>query len=306
MTGARAGGEFGKRYEVPVAGGCFHVARTDVSPQDADVVVLAIHGVCSSHMVWCPTVRALSRRVSACVLGPDLRGRARNVALPRPYGIDAHVADMVAALDGAGVEQAVLVGHSLGAYVATAVAAAHPERASGVVLIDGGLAVPTLFRQDTEELVDAMVDAALEPVRTTFASADDYAGAWRAHPAFAGDWNDDVDAYVRYGLDGEPGAVRPAVCEAAVRADLADLVRGETARAAVDRVSAPISLLTAPRGLHNDVALLPTVLVETFAATHPDAYIERIPGVNHYTMLLGGGAGPSRVAAAIAAIAAPA
>jgi pimeloyl-ACP methyl ester carboxylesterase len=301
MTGLRARDPFGTAYAVPVVGGSLHVARTDVAPEDADVVVLAIHGVSSSHMVWCPTVRALSECVSACVLAPDLRGRAANAALPRPYGIETHVGDMLAALDGAGVERAVLVGHSLGAYVATAVAAAHPERVSRVVLIDGGLVVPTLFRKDAEELVDAMVDAALEHARTTYASADQYAGAWRAHPAFAGDWNDDVDAYVRYGLADEPDAVRPALSEAAVRADLGDLVRGETARSAVDRVSAPISLLTAPRGMHNDMALLPAVLVETFAATHPHAYIERIPGVNHYTMLLGTGAGPARVAAAIAA-----
>jgi hypothetical protein len=72
-------------------------------------------------------------------------------------------------------------------------------------------------------------------------------------------------------------------------------------RTAVDGISAPISLLTAPRGLHDDYAVVPAFLVEAFAATHPGAYVEQIPDVNHYTMLLGGGLGPARVAAAIAA-----
>jgi pimeloyl-ACP methyl ester carboxylesterase len=290
---------FAALYGVPVAGGELHVARTDVSPRDADVVVLAIHGVASSHMVWRPTVRELADRVPACVLAPDLRGRGHSAALPSPYGFDAHVADLLATLDDAGVEKALVVGHSMGAYIATAIAAAHPERVSGLVLLDGGLAVPSAFGPDADELIEAMVDAALEHGRTTYASADEYVDMWREHPAFADDWNDDVDAYARYDLTGEPGAMRSAVLEQAVRADIADMVRDEAARAAVDRTAAPISLLTAARGLHNDYALLPAMLVEAFAATHPRAYVERIPDVNHYTMLLGGGAGPSRVAAAI-------
>jgi pimeloyl-ACP methyl ester carboxylesterase len=300
VTGRAATEPFGTRYAVPVAGGDLHVARTDRPPRDADVVVLAIHGVASSHMIWRPTVRELADRVRACVLAPDLRGRGLSAALPGPYGFDAHVADLLAVLDDAGVDKATLVGHSLGAYLATAIASAHPERVSGVVLIDGGLAVPSPFEDDADELVEVMVDAALENARTTYASAGESVAAWRAHPALADDWTDDADAYARYDLVGEPGAMRRAVSEAAVRGDIVDLVRGEVARAAVDRVSAPLSLLTAPRGLRNDYAVLPAMLVASFARTHPNAYVERIADVNHYTILLGGGLGPSRVAEAIA------
>jgi pimeloyl-ACP methyl ester carboxylesterase len=290
----------GTHYAVPVAGGELHVARTGVSPADADVAVLAIHGVASSQMIWRPTARELSDRVRACFLAPDLRGRGRSAGLPAPYGFDAHIADLLAALDYAGVEKALLVGHSMGAYLATGMAAAHPERVSGVVLVDGGLAVPSSFGEDADELLEAMVDAALEYARTTYASTEEYVAAWRVHPAFAGDWNDDADAYVRYSITGEPGAIRNVVSEAAVRADIADLLHDEVARAAVDRVSVPLSLLTAPRGLRNDYAVLPQMFVDAFAGTHPAAHVERVPDVNHYTVLLGGGLGPSRVAAAIA------
>jgi hypothetical protein len=51
--------------------------------------------------------------------------------------------------------------------------------------------------------------------------------------------------------------------------------------------------------MRNDYAVLPGILVDAFASTHPAAYVERIPDANHYTVLLGGGIGPSRVAAAI-------
>ena len=294
MTGLGVGEPFAVRYGVPVAGGVLQVARAGVCARDAELVVLAIHGVASSHMVWRPTVRALAGQVRACVLAPDLRGRGASAALPGPYGFEAHLADLLAVLDDAGAGRAVLAGHSLGAYLATGLAAAHPERARGVVLIDGGLAVPSAFEQDADELIEVMVEAALEHAHTSEAGAEDYVAAWRAHPALAGEWSQDIDAYVRYGL-----TEHPAVSEAAVRADIADLVHGETARAAVDRVSAPISLLTAPRGMHNDYAALPSMLVDAFAATHPHAHLERVPDVNHYTVLLGTGLGPSRVAAAI-------
>jgi pimeloyl-ACP methyl ester carboxylesterase len=246
-------------------------------------------------------VRELSDTDRACVLAPDLRGRGRSVALPGPYGLEAHVADLLAVLDDAGVQEVTLVGHSMGAYVATAVATARPELVTAVVLIDGGLALPTFFAEDADELIDAMVEAALELSRTIYASVDEYVAAWRAHPAFADDWNDDVDVYARYCLTGEPGALRSCVSEAAVRADIADLVHDEAARAAVDRVRAPLSLLTAQRGLRNDYPMVPEMLVQAFAGTHPDAYVERVSDVNHYTLLLGGGLGPSRVAAAISA-----
>jgi lipase len=302
----RAGDPLGTRLAVPVAGGELAVARTDLAPPDAGVAVLGVHGVSSSHMIWRPTVRALDERLHASVLAPDLRGRGASAGLPGPYGFAVHVADLLAILDHAEVERAVLAGHSLGAYLAASLAVAHPERVAGLVLIDGGLAVPGGFEADADELVEAMLDAALEYARTTYRSAEEYVDSWRTHPAFADDWNDDVDAYVRYELTGEPGAMRRALSERAVRADIVDLVHDETARGAVDRVRAPLSLLTAPRGLRNDYPMLPAMLVEAFTATHPHAHVERIPDVNHYTVLLGDGdgAGPPRVAAAIAAAAA--
>jgi hypothetical protein len=40
-------------------------------------------------------------------------------------------------------------------------------------------------------------------------------------------------------------------------------------------------------------------VVDAFAAAHPDARIEEIPDVNHYTLVFGAGPGPRRVAAII-------
>jgi pimeloyl-ACP methyl ester carboxylesterase len=251
--------------------------------------------------VWRTIARELSGRARVALLAPDLRGRGRSADLPAPYGIAAHVADLLAVLDHAGVRRAVLTGHSMGAYVATALAAWHPERVEGVVLLDAGLVVHPPADDDPDELLEVTLEAALARLDMTFTSADEYAELWRSHPAFARDWNDDVDAYARYDLGGAPGAMRCVISPAAVRADSADLVHDETLVAAIDRVSAPIRLLHAPRGMFDDDPLIPGPILDFFRATHPGAGIEEVADVNHYTLALGAGAGPRRVADALVA-----
>jgi len=68
----------------------------------------------------------------------DHRGHGRSQA---PVGMAGHhmscyVADLIAVLDAAGAERAVMVGYSQGARVGYAVAAAHPERLAGLVGLD--------------------------------------------------------------------------------------------------------------------------------------------------------------------------
>jgi lipase len=293
---------FDVRYDVAVAGGLLRVARAGPPPGEADAVVLAIHGVTSSLEVWRSVARELSAGTALALLAPDLRGRGRSSTLPGPYGIAAHLADLIDVLDDAGAEQAVLVGHSLGAFVAAGLAAEHAERVAGVILVDGGLPVPPMPGQDLDEMLESMIDTTLLRSEMTFESVDDYAESWRVHPAFAQAWDDDVDAYSRYEAAGDDGNVRLVMSEAAVRADLTDLTYQARAVAAIERVDAPIRLLRAPRGMHDDMfAQLPRPIVDAFLAAQPDARVDEVPDVNHYTIALGAGPGPRAVASAIEA-----
>jgi hypothetical protein len=172
---------------------------------------------------------------------------------------------------------------------------------SALLLLDGGHAIPPVPEAIVDELVDAMVEAALEQARLPFGSAEERVRQWRAHPAFAENWNADVEAYARYGLVSEPGSSGVAVAEAAVRADIADLTRDEAARAAVDRVVAPVTFLRARRPASDMMPAVPQPLLDIFVASHPNARVEQVADANHYTLVLGAGPGPGRVAAAIAA-----
>jgi lipase len=291
---------FAVRYEVPVSGGTLQVARAGPPADEADAVVLGIHGVTSSLEVWRSVARRLAARPRLCLLAPDLRGRARSARLPGPYGIDVHVADLIDVLDDAGAPSAVVAGHSLGGFVAAGIAVTHPKRVSGLVLVDGGLAVPAPPAADLDEVVEAMVDTALQRSQMTFESIDDCAATWKLHPAFAGNWHDDVDAYARYAVGGEPGELHVMVSEAAVRADLSDLARDERARTAAEHVRVPVCVLRARRGLFNEpYPVLPRPIVDTFLAAQPDAVVEELADTNHYTIVLGAGPGPAAVAAAL-------
>jgi lipase len=285
--------------EVEVHGGALCVAQAGSPLGEADAVVLAVHGITSSHMAFRAAARKLGTVPGVCVLAPDLRGRGRS-ALPGPYGLSTHVADLVAVLDDAGVERAVLAGHSMGGYVAARLAADHPDRTTALVLLDGGLVVPIPPGRDPEVLLKLTIEQATLRLRMTFDSVGEYVELWRDHPALLGQWNDDVDAYARYDLTGDSGHLRCVVSSSAVAADCRDLMYDEPTRTALDRVLAPIHLVRAQRGLFDDDPVFPDSLIDAFVAAHPAATVEMVDGTNHYTLIFAD-PGPLRIAAAIQA-----
>jgi pimeloyl-ACP methyl ester carboxylesterase len=295
------GSPFHAEQRVDVGDGDLHVARAGPTPGDASAVVVLVHGITASHVEWRAVARLLAERGGLCLLAPDLRGRGRSAALPPPDGLGTHVEDLLAVLDDAGVGRAVLVGHSMGAFVVALVAAGHPERAASVVLVDGGLPLPVPAGVDVDAALLAVLGPALERLRRTFASEEEYVAFWRAHPAFAGRWDDDVEAYVRYDLTGAPGAMRSVVVEDAIRADGASMLRDASIATAAERITAPLTVVRAERGLlDDDNPVIPRPLLHAFAAAHPVARVEDVAGVNHYTLVLGAAGGAGRVASAIA------
>jgi lipase len=297
------------RYDVPVAGGELHVAQAGAPIDEAGAVVLAAHGLTSSSMIWRTVARELSRRTRICLLAPDLRGRGRSAELAAPFGFDAHIADLLAVLDYFSVQRAVVAGHSMGAYLAACLAAWHPERVAAVVLADSGLPFRHVPKGDPAEVVERAFGPAIGRLGMTFSSAEEYVERWRAHPAFAAAfqpgfvraWDDDVEAFARYEITGEPGAIRCGISQSAVFADSEAMLLDKSTRTSLDRVRAPIFLLRACRGANGyDLPLIARHQLLRLAATHPNAYVQEVWAVNHYTLVLGPTLGARRVATALA------
>ena len=288
-----------EQLDVDVAGGKLATFRFG-APDEGAPAVLAVHGITASSYEWLALARALTGR--ATILAPDLRGRGASNGLPGPYGIEAHVADLLAVLDQLELAQpAVVIGHSLGAYIAARLAADHPDRVRAAVLVDGGLMIPGSERIDPQAFADALLGPALARLKMTFASHDAYHDWWRAHPAIQGSDVADADliAYADHDLVGEEPELRSSVAEQAVRGDAAEFLQMANG---ADRLAVSSTLLCAPRGLRGEPnPMQPLALVEAWAAQAPrqrDAI--QVPGVNHYTIVMGR-AGAAAVAAAVAA-----
>jgi hypothetical protein len=147
-------------------------------------------------------------------------------------------------------------------------------------------------------MLDAAVANAVMRLSITFPTMDQYVQGWRAHPAFARAWDEDVEAYARYDMV-ENGGARCAASAEAVRTDTRDMVLDDSTRTALDRVGASVQLLRAEHGLFDDDPLIPADVLHAFAAAHPTVRVEEVQDVNHYTLVMGHSPGPRRVAAAI-------
>ena len=103
--------------------------------------LVLVHGTRVSRTQWdLPAYRDLSADFD--VLCPDLPGHGRRAG--ERFTTDAAVAAIAATAEAGDRDRAapvVLVGHSLGGYMAMAYAARHPHRLAGLVLI-GASAVP--------------------------------------------------------------------------------------------------------------------------------------------------------------------
>jgi pimeloyl-ACP methyl ester carboxylesterase len=286
-----------------VAGGALTVARAGSPPEGGRTVVLVLHGMTSCHMAYRTVARELcSNARPICLLAPDLRGRGRSANLPEPYGIAVHIADLIAVLDHAGADRAIVVGHSMGCDVAARFAADHPERAAAVVLLDGGLPLlsETVVSDGAEE---DEPHGLLDRLESTFATVEEYMAYWRTHPALESAWDEDIDAFVRCDFVEDEDGVRCVVKMKAVLTDIANLTFDGLTRTSVMRARAPVWLMRAERGFFDDDPVIPLPELHEFLRHHRHVSVEYVPDVNHYTLLMGGGHGPRRVAATLAELA---
>lgn len=259
-------------------------AGTEGEGPDAAPTVLLIHGVTASHLSW-PFVA--ERLPHARVIAPDLRGRGRSNALAGSAGLDAHARDLVAVLDALGVQRCVVVGHSMGAFVALVLGDRHPERVSRVVLVDGGLPLDLPEGLSADEAIRLVLGPTADRLAMRFASVDAYLDFWRAHPAFRGDWTPELEAYLAYDLVGDEPDLRPATSYATLEEDSIDQNTGTAILDALGNLRHPTILLTAERGLLDQLpALYAAERLPGLLAAYPGLEHLAIPDVNHYTIAM--------------------
>ena len=279
---------------VAVPGGDLVVHRLAEAGTDSPVV-LAVHGITANGLSLTRVAAALAGR--ATVWAPDLRGRAASRAVGPEYSLGRHADDLVAVLDAVGAERAVVVGHSMGAFVAALLAARHPRRISRAVLVDGGFAFPLApdsSAADIDAVLEAVIGPAMRRLSMTFGSPEEYLEFWAQHPALGpaltGPAGADVRRYLRHDLEPDGlGRWRSTCVLDAVRADGAGVLTDAEAHAAAVSAAAagvdirfcwaPRGLLDEPQGLYDEQRIAALGLP-------PGVHVEQVPDVNHYTVIL--------------------
>ena len=99
---------------------------------DSERRVLLVHGAGSSRSTWKDIIPVLAKDNS--VYAPDLIGFGDTPRWDIPHTLEYMAECLVGFMDTVGIEEAVLVGHSLGGRVCLEVALRHPERVGGLVL----------------------------------------------------------------------------------------------------------------------------------------------------------------------------
>ncbi len=271
------------RRTAPVAGG--ELTYGEWRADAPGTPVLAIHGITSSHLAW-PFVA--DRLEGVRVVAPDLRGRAGSNGLPGPFGLRVHADDMAAVLDAAGIDRAVVVGHSMGAFVAVRFAELLPERVESLVLVDGGLPIPPPAGMTPEEAAAATLGPALERLSMTFESVEVYREFWRKHPGIGPYWSDEIESYVDYDLVGEAPELRASANPEAIAENSLQLDGTDDYAAALMALETPIAFVRAPRGLFDQPeALYAPETVDAWRDQLHDATFVEAEGVNHYTVIMG-------------------
>ena len=109
----------------------FEMAFAD---QGQGLAVVLIHGYPLQRAIWAPQVEALQTRFR--VITPDLRGFGESQVTAGPYTMEMLADDVHALLQARGIRTAVIGGHSMGGYVALALARRHPEMLRGLILVN--------------------------------------------------------------------------------------------------------------------------------------------------------------------------
>ena len=152
-------------------------AYTGGKPFDPALPCVAfVHGASNDHSVFTLLARWFAHHGHS-VLAVDLPGHLRSEG-PLLGSVEALADWLLALLQAAGVQQAALVGHSMGSLIALEAAARAPERASALVMV--GTAYPM-------NVSDALLDTAASEPRRAMKMVNDWAVASHASkPSFPG------------------------------------------------------------------------------------------------------------------------
>jgi non-heme chloroperoxidase len=127
--------------------------------------IILLHGYSDSSLSFGRVMPLMSPQVR--VIAPDLRGHGDSDCPDSGYRIDDLAGDVVQLMDALDVPSAVIIGHSMGTFVARRVNEIAPERVTRLVLVGGAVIAANKGVMELQAAVNALTD----PVDESFVRA---------------------------------------------------------------------------------------------------------------------------------------
>jgi pimeloyl-ACP methyl ester carboxylesterase len=131
-------------------------------------VLVLLHGFCETHEIWTDVVHELSFNYYR-VIAPDLPGFGKSPILTDRFTIKQVGQAIAALLTTLKVDQCILIGHSLGGYVALAMAEERPSLTVGLCLFHSTASADSLEKKiNRNRVVDFVKKNGAGPYIETF------------------------------------------------------------------------------------------------------------------------------------------
>ena len=240
--------------------------------------IFCIHGITANCRCW--DVMASNLSPDHRVIAMDLRGRGLSESPDAGYSVAHHCKDILAILDDLKMEKAVIMGHSLGAFIAMAFGAQHPERVDRIILVDGGGKLSNIQMMK----VFRGIKSSLDRLGRIFPSFEDYLDLMKTAPFFK-EWTPALETYYRYEIKKVDCGVQSGIHPAHIQEERENLGKVDFSQF-YEKISCPVLILRATDGMvAEDDLLLPQDVVETMVQEIPHARYVDIPGTNHYSIV---------------------
>jgi len=240
--------------------------------------ILCIHGITANCRCWDVIASGLSP--AHRVVAMDLRGRGLSESPDSGYSIAHHCKDILSVLDDLHLEKAIIMGHSLGAFISVVFGAQHPERVDRIILVDGGGKLSDIQMAK----VFAGIKPSLDRLGRIFPSFEAYLNLMKSAPFFKS-WSPALETYYRYEIEEVNGGVRSRINPAHIQEERENLAKVDISQF-YDKISSPVLILRATHGMvAEDDLLLPQDVAERMVKKISDARYVDIPGTNHYSIV---------------------
>lgn len=149
--------------------------RTAYVSRGSGPALVLVHGVGLNASVWLPQLDAFSR--DHRVVAYDTLGHGGSDRPAADAGLPDYARQLEALLDELGIETAVLLGHSMGALIATLFAIEHPRRVERLI------AANPVYRRPAGQLAASRARALQIEERGPSANLDEAVSRWFGDPA---------------------------------------------------------------------------------------------------------------------------